>query len=331
MPMKKKFFGGGWVADVSGWGLVDARTGKPINPIELVTDEKIEVTQWELQDFAVQAVRDQLEKDGYQLMSWQGNPDVDPAIWFVGKSKKPEWVVVRAVRYPERDAVQPANWDAIAAGCAHMSQIGHFASVAFASMDDPFDPSGANVVPLYRGHGTHVRYEGLDRVVNPTSGYPKVGWETLLPTTLETQMVSNKEEYKKYFEAYESLSYATQVGEAGSLCRTRLSQWRRQVAARRTTQRSISHGHHDSLIQYLWHVGIHASQLTHVGNPRWNIVNVARDKASRKEVLKKLGLIHLDPKASVDTDTGERQFDDKEKADRPVSVRTMSGGKCSGR
>ncbi len=164
MPMKKKLFGGGWVTDASGWGLVDVETRGSINPIELVTDEKIEVTRWELQDFAVQVVRDQLEKEGYQLMSWQGNPEVDPAIWFVGDSKKPEWVVVRAARYPEKDARRPTNWDSIAAGCTHMSQIGHFASVAFASTDDPFDPSGANVVPLYRGHGTHVRYEGLDLV-----------------------------------------------------------------------------------------------------------------------------------------------------------------------
>lgn len=130
--MKKKFFGDGWVADVQGWGLVDAKTGKPVNPVELVTDEKMEMTQWELQDFAVQVVGDQLEKEAYQLMSWQGNPDVDPAIWFVGDSKKPEWVVVRAARYPEKDAVRPVNWNAIAAGCANMSQIGHFASVAFA-------------------------------------------------------------------------------------------------------------------------------------------------------------------------------------------------------
>ena len=130
--MKKKFFGDGWVADVQGWGLVDAKTGKPVNPVELVTDEKMEMTQWELQDFAVQVVGDQLEKEAHQLMSWQGNPDVDPAIWFVGDSKKPEWVVVRAARYPEKDAVRPVNWNAIAAGCANMSQIGHFASVAFA-------------------------------------------------------------------------------------------------------------------------------------------------------------------------------------------------------
>jgi hypothetical protein len=164
LPMKKKFFGGAWVAERAGWGLVDARTGAAVDPVMLITDEKIEMTDWELQEFAVQVVRTQLKKDGFQLIAWQGNPDVDPAIWFVGKSKQPEWVVVRAVRYPLSEASKPANWAGIAAGCAPKSDIGHFAQVAFASTDDPFDPSGANVVPLWRGHGTHVRYKGLESV-----------------------------------------------------------------------------------------------------------------------------------------------------------------------
>jgi hypothetical protein len=34
-------------------------------------------------------------------MSWQGNPSVDPSIWFVGDSG-PEWVVVRAVSLDTR-------------------------------------------------------------------------------------------------------------------------------------------------------------------------------------------------------------------------------------
>jgi hypothetical protein len=41
---------------------------------------------------------------------------------------------------------------------------GHFASVAVASADDPFDPgakSNGNYVPLFRGVGMHIRYEGL--------------------------------------------------------------------------------------------------------------------------------------------------------------------------
>ena len=162
MPMKKKFLGGDWIADRYGWGLVDARTGALVDPAHLVTAEKIEMTEWELQDFAVQVVRAQIEKEGYQLMSWQGNPAVDPAIWFVGKSKGPEWVVVRAARYPDNKAKKPANWSGIADGCARQSKIGHFAPVAFASTDQ-FQSAGGIPVPLWRGYGVHVRYEGLER------------------------------------------------------------------------------------------------------------------------------------------------------------------------
>ena len=88
MPMRKKLLGG-WVPDRAGWGLVDARTGKDVDPIDLVSNEKIEMSDWELQDFAVQVVRTQLEKEGFELMSWQGNPNVDPAIWFIGESRRP--------------------------------------------------------------------------------------------------------------------------------------------------------------------------------------------------------------------------------------------------
>ena len=161
MPMKKNIRSGGWIPDCPGWGLIDARTRATINPISLVTDEKIEMTAWELQDFAVQVVRDHLLKEGYKLMSWQGNPNVDPAIWFVGDSKAPEWVVVRTVRYPEKDAKRPDNWIDIAQGCAKLGKIGHFASVAFASTDQKFATDGEEAIPLWRGHGVHVSYPGL--------------------------------------------------------------------------------------------------------------------------------------------------------------------------
>lgn len=161
LPMIKKLLGG-WSAVNSGWGLIDADTGSPVNPVDLVSAEKIEMTAWELQDFAVQVVRDQLQKEGFQLMSWQGNPEVDPSIWFVGERKKPEWIVVRAARYPESEAIKPANWNNIAAGCAHLGEVGHFAPVAFASVDQPFLTSEEAPVPLWRGHGVHVRYQGLE-------------------------------------------------------------------------------------------------------------------------------------------------------------------------
>jgi hypothetical protein len=150
MPMQEK--AGTWTPEVPGWGLLDAHTGQAIDPVTLISDEKIEMTDWEVQDFAVQIVRDHLRQSGRELMSWQGNPGVDPSLWFVGNSG-PEWVVVRAARYPTLKAKRPANWEKIAEGCARIGKVGHFASVSIANHDDAFDPSGTvPPTPFWRGH-----------------------------------------------------------------------------------------------------------------------------------------------------------------------------------
>jgi len=161
MPMMQR--GDEWQCAVSGWGLIDARTKKIINPVSFVTDEEIEMTDWELQDFAVQFVRSDLEKSGRALMSWQGNPAVDPSIWFVGDDG-PEWVVVRAARWPLRDVAIPRNIDDIARGSSRLSDRGNMAVVRVANANDPFDPlaeTDGNFLPLIRVHGLSVGYSGL--------------------------------------------------------------------------------------------------------------------------------------------------------------------------
>jgi hypothetical protein len=162
MPMKKKLLGGRWSPVERGWGLICAKTKKLLDPFFLVTTEKIEMTPWELQDMAVQVVRQSLEKDGYQFMSWHSNPAVDPSIWFVGDSKGPEWVVVRETRYPSKRALRPTNWQEIARQSMRMSPIGHFASVAMASVDQRFESDNEKPVPLWRGYGIHVNFAGLE-------------------------------------------------------------------------------------------------------------------------------------------------------------------------
>jgi hypothetical protein len=154
MPMRRTLRG--WQPDSSGWGLIDLRDGKSIEPLMLVTEEPIAMTDWELLDFAVQVVRNDLKNSGYELMSSQSNPQVDPNIWFVADmAKGPEWVVVRAASFPDRHAQHPANLDAIARNFAHMGPHGHFASVGFASADDP---QGL----LWRGHRAEVEFDGLE-------------------------------------------------------------------------------------------------------------------------------------------------------------------------
>lgn len=161
-----------WEADTPGWGLVDPDTNSSIDPLALVSEERIEMTDWEIHDFAVQVVRDYItQKLGCDLMSSQGNPSVDPSIWFVGE-KGPEWVVVRATRYPQKDAPRPENLSEIAAVNSeqgkknwNLEPNGHFASVSLANTNDPFDPNnGTSPMPLWRGHGMYVSFGGLQTV-----------------------------------------------------------------------------------------------------------------------------------------------------------------------
>jgi hypothetical protein len=159
MPMRCR--AGSWTPELTGCGLLDVQTGRPIDPVALISDERIEMTDWELQDFAVQIVRGYLEKNGKKLMSWHGNPSVDPSIWFVGDNG-PEWIVVRAIRYPQKIANPPKNWRQIAESCARIGKAGHFASVSVANADDAFDRTGTTAaIPLWRGHRMLASFDGL--------------------------------------------------------------------------------------------------------------------------------------------------------------------------
>lgn len=163
MPMRRT--DGDWGAALSGWSLIDAYTEQLLNPIMMITAEKIEMTDWEVQDFGVQIVRDYIEKKtGREIMSVQGNPNLDPSIWFVGDGG-PEWVIVRVVRYPKKNASIPINVDAIRSGCSHLSKIGHFASVALSSSEDNYSTqSTEHSGLLLRGHGMHVHFSGLQDI-----------------------------------------------------------------------------------------------------------------------------------------------------------------------
>ena len=160
MPMRKR--GGDWQPSEPEWGLIDARTQKLINPVKLLSDKKIVMTDWEVHDFAVQVVRQDLVNHGREIMSWQSNPQVKPSIWFVGDNG-PEWIVVKSLRYPsllQDDIKSLCNLE-------HPRANGNFALVTVASVNDPFDVdavSNGNFELLYRGEGMTVKYDGLVKV-----------------------------------------------------------------------------------------------------------------------------------------------------------------------
>lgn len=165
MPMRRAIGTDVWHPATPGWGLLHAATHEPVMPPELISDEAIEMTDWELQDFAVKIVRNDLEAKGHELMSWNADPEVSPNIWFVGDSQGPEWITVRAARYPSRCAIRPDNLATLELSVHGFPCIGHFASVSFANADDPFDPmasSTGNFLPLWRGHKAAAFYDGLE-------------------------------------------------------------------------------------------------------------------------------------------------------------------------
>lgn len=162
MPMRKAFAGEHWLAEVPGWGLLEAASGEPLDPVALVSAERIEMTPWELHGLAVREVLERIRQQGFVAHSWQGYPDADPAIWFVGASGGLEWVVVRAARFPARRAERPEHWQEIVDFCATRGPVGHFVSVVLASAEQPQAAKDEPVLPLWRGHGIRARVEWLE-------------------------------------------------------------------------------------------------------------------------------------------------------------------------
>ena len=144
-----------------GWGLRHARSGVTIDPPSLVSSEHIEMSQWELHDFSIQIVCNQIEKSGGTILSKQPSPHIDPSLWFRDKSG-PAFVVLRSGRYPAMEIPKPHNTKDISASCDRMSRRGFFASVAVANSDQQNAPESVGALPLYRGHGMVVRYNGLE-------------------------------------------------------------------------------------------------------------------------------------------------------------------------
>jgi len=158
MPMQR--IKNNWRITEMGWGLLDAKSRKLINPTELITEEKIAMTDWELQDFSVQVVREHIKKEGHELMSWQSSPEVDPSIWFVGDDG-PEWVVVRPYRNLEEEPQLPENLESIIANCARISSKGNFAPVFVVCMASMMDGG-----QIYRGYPLIPEFGGLNPLEN---------------------------------------------------------------------------------------------------------------------------------------------------------------------
>ena len=159
--------------DGAGWNLWDARTNAPVDPAKLATDERIEMSEWELRNFAIKIVRDDLAETGRKVTSFCDVPEIDPQIWFLDEKGRECWALVRFLRNPEDDDFR--KWVGYENKDSRLKTYdGFFAGVGAASAEPVlFDRAGQIVplskrfggdAPLWRGDGMYVRYEGLKRI-----------------------------------------------------------------------------------------------------------------------------------------------------------------------
>jgi hypothetical protein len=162
---------GGWRI-VSPDPKVPMFTGEDFEPLLLeqaLTQDLIEMSDWEISDWAVNVVVDHVMKE-FEIerrseLNYQSTADCDPQIWFVTKEGFRHYVVVRAARYPELRAPMPEN-------ISELAEIdegkGFFASVSFVNADGLKDDPEIGYRPppdfLYRGGSVHVVFNGLEKI-----------------------------------------------------------------------------------------------------------------------------------------------------------------------
>ena len=151
MPIKNGVRG--FETALAGWGLIHALTGMPVNPAELVSDELVVMSDWELHDRAIQITMNQLEKQGYKFYGRQSDPRVQPHLW-CRDGDDDVWILVRAARHPEKPP--QINHEVIdqARGLLACGDRGVFRGITFANYNEAFDPEHPlSAMPLFRGQG----------------------------------------------------------------------------------------------------------------------------------------------------------------------------------
>ncbi|MGB2956345.1 MAG: hypothetical protein WBB64_10310 [Anaerolineales bacterium] len=141
-----------------GWGLIDAKTYRLLDPTNLVSNELIEMSDWEVHDFAIQVLVNFVKENSSAILSKQSSLHIDPSIWF-RDSKGDSFVVVRSGRYPLMEAQRPENLIEIVRSCEPKSRLGYFASIIVANHDQQYS---SEQIPLYRGQGMVVRFTELE-------------------------------------------------------------------------------------------------------------------------------------------------------------------------
>ncbi len=133
------------------WNLINPFTGKRIDPAAVSSDDPVEVSDWELRNWAVKIVWDHLKSEGLERLSYCDAPEIDPQIWFRDNYGRECWIEVLY-------SVYPVDTQSMTFSCKSwpeqvLSHDGYAARVGFAG-------AGGNMSRLFQDTGSSCKLQG---------------------------------------------------------------------------------------------------------------------------------------------------------------------------
>jgi len=133
------------------WNLVNPFTGKRVAPDKMRSDSLVEVSDWEIRNWAVNIVWNYLDREGFEKCSYCDAPEINPQIWFKDRNHKECWIQV--LYSVEPNDVEKQNFSFYDWPPEVLSHDGYVAHVGFAPVEAPI---------LYRTHGACVKFQGIE-------------------------------------------------------------------------------------------------------------------------------------------------------------------------
>lgn len=156
------------------WNLIHLENRTPLLPEDYIDDVKVEMSEWELRNFAIQIVRDHIKKSiKGSVLSYCDVIGIDPQIWFEDQQENRSWVIVR--NYAQLTGGEGKEFTGIERSNSQLAPYdGYFGAISVVS-SEPFTVDlDAKLVPLskqfdgsspiYRGDGFYINFKGLERI-----------------------------------------------------------------------------------------------------------------------------------------------------------------------
>jgi len=135
------------------WNLYDMDGNELVDPFELATEDPMEMSDWEIRNFSIQVVRQHIEEQGHEVLSFCDLPEVNPQIWFRDLEEKISWIIVQYST--AKDVPKADSWKDFEQTNEQLLPFdGYFAGVQISSEN----------ATIFRGEGMFVNFKGLKQI-----------------------------------------------------------------------------------------------------------------------------------------------------------------------